>query len=216
LEEDLPMSLKVLLADDHVVVRQGLRVLLEQADIAVVGEASDGREAVELARRLQPNAAVLDLAMPRLNGLDAAREIMQASPRTATILLTLYTEDHHVLAALRAGVSAYVLKTQAVEELVHAIREASRGAVYLSPSVSRAAVQAYLDKSELPKDPLTPREREVLQLIAEGKTTKEIAQMLSMSAKTAESHRGRIMEKLGIHNTAGLVRYSIRHGVIEP
>jgi two-component system, NarL family, response regulator NreC len=210
------MSLKVLLADDHVVVRQGLKVLLEQADIAVVGEASDGREAVELARRLQPNAAVLDLAMPRLNGLDAAREIMQASPRTATILLTLYTEDHHVLAALRAGVSAYVLKTQAVEELVHAIREASRGAVYLSPSVSRAAVQAYLDKSDLPKDPLTPREREVLQLIAEGKTTKEIAQMLSMSAKTAESHRGRIMEKLGIHNTAGLVRYSIRHGVIQP
>jgi two-component system response regulator NreC len=210
------MSLKVLLADDHVVVRQGLKVLLEQADIAVVGEASDGREAVQLARRLQPNAAVLDLAMPRLNGLDAAREIMQASPRTATILLTLYTEDHHVLAALRAGVSAYVLKTQAVEELVHAIREASRGAVYLSPSVSRAAVQAYLDKSDLPKDPLTPREREVLQLIAEGKTTKEIAQMLSMSAKTAESHRGRIMEKLGIHNTAGLVRYSIRHGVIEP
>lgn len=210
------MSLKILLADDHVVVRQGLRALLEQAGLAIVGEASDGHEAVRLARELRPNAAVLDLAMPRLNGLDAAREIMQTSPRTATILLTLYTEDHHVLAALRAGISAYVVKTQAVEELVHAIKEASRGAVYLSPSVSRAAVQAYLDKAELPKDPLTAREREVLQLVAEGKTTKEIAGMLSMSSKTAESHRGRIMEKLGIHNTAGLVRYSIRHGLIEP
>jgi DNA-binding NarL/FixJ family response regulator len=210
------MSLRILLADDHVVVRQGLKALLEQAGLTVVGEASDGHEAVRLARQLRPNAAVLDLAMPRLNGLDAAREIMQAVPTTATILLTLYTEDHHVLAALRAGISAYVVKTQAVEELVHAIREAARGAVYLSPSVSRAAVQAYLDKSPLPKDPLTPREREVLQLIAEGKTTKEIAQSLSVSVKTAESHRGRIMEKLGIHNTAGLVRYSIRHGVIEP
>jgi len=189
---------------------------LEQAGLTIVGEASDGHEAVQLARELRPNAAVLDLAMPRLNGLDAAREIMQASPRTATILLTLYTEDHHVLAALRAGVSAYVVKTQAVDELVHAIKEASRGAVYLSPSVSRAAVQAYLDKDELPKDPLTAREREVLQLVAEGKTTKEIADILSVSSKTAESHRGRIMEKLGIHNTAGLVRYSIRHGLIEP
>lgn len=210
------MSLKILLADDHVVVRQGLRALLEQAGLTVVGEASDGHEAVQLARELRPDAVVLDLAMPRLNGLDAAREIMQASPRTVTILLTLYTEDHHVLAALRAGISAYVVKTQAVHELVHAIKEASRGAVYLSPSVSRAAVQAYLDKAELPKDPLTAREREVLQLVAEGKTTKEIADILSVSSKTAESHRGRIMEKLGIHNTAGLVRYSIRHGLIEP
>lgn len=210
------MPLKILLADDHVLVRQGLRAVLEQAGFTVVGEASDGLEAVRLARELRPNAVVLDLAMPRLNGLDAAREIMQVSPRTATILLTLYTEDHHVLSALRAGISAYVVKTQAVDELLHAIKEACRGAVYLSPSVSRAAVQAYLDKSELPKDPLTARERQVLQLIAEGKTTKEVAQILSVSVKTAESHRGRIMEKLDIHNTAGLVRYSIRHGVIEP
>jgi DNA-binding NarL/FixJ family response regulator len=130
--------------------------------------------------------------------------------------LTLYTEDRFVLAALQAGIRAYVVKTQAVEELVQAITEAARGEVYLSPIVSRAAVQAYLDKSEAPKDPLTAREREVLQLIAEGKTTKEIARILSVSAKTAESHRGRIMEKLGIHNTAGLVRYSVRHGVIQP
>lgn len=210
------MALKIVLADDHVVVRQGLKVLLEQAGLAVVGEASDGHEAVRLARELRPDAAVLDLAMPRLNGLDAAREIIKVSPQTATILLTLHTEDHYVLSALEAGVRAYVVKTQAVQELVQAIKEASRGDVYLSPIVSRAAVHAYLDKTGAPKDPLTAREREVLQLIAEGKTTKEIAQLLSVSAKTAESHRGRIMEKLGIHNTAGLVRYSVRHGVIQP
>jgi len=210
------MGLRILLADDHVVGRQGLRVLLDQAGLTVVGEASDGDEAVRMAGELRPDAVVLDLAMPRLNGLDAAREIIKTSPRTATILLTLYTEDRFVLAALQAGIRAYVVKTQAVEELVRAIEEAARGEVYLSPIVSRAAVHAYLANSEPPKDPLTAREREVLQLIAEGKTTKEIARILSVSAKTAESHRGRIMEKLGIHNTAGLVRYSVRHGVIQP
>ena len=188
---------------------------MEQAGLTVVGEASDGHEAVQLARELRPNVAVLDLAMPRLNGLDAAHEIMQASPRTATILLTLYTEDHHVLAALRAGISAYVVKTQAVEELVHAIKEASRGAVYLSPSVSRAAVQAYLDKDELPKDPLTAREREVLQLVAEGKTNSEIASLLSVSINTVESHRKHISEKLDLHNTAAIVRFAMRERVVQ-
>jgi len=211
------MSLRIVLADDHVVVRQGLRALLEQAGLAVVGEAADGHEAVRLVREHRPEVAVLDLAMPRLNGLDAARKIIQVSPRTTTVLLTLHTEDHYVLAALEAGVRGYVVKTQTVEELVQAIRQASRGAVYLSPSISGAVVQAYLDKSGPPTDDsLTAREREVLQLVAEGKTTKEIAQTLSVSVKTAETHRGRIMDKLGIHNTAGLVRYAVRRGIIQP
>jgi DNA-binding NarL/FixJ family response regulator len=209
------MSLRILLADDHVVVRQGLRVLLEQAGFRVIGEATDGHEAVRLARELRPDAAVLDLAMPRLNGLDAAREIVRAFPRIATILLTVHTQDEHILEALRAGVRGYVVKTQAVDELVQAIKEASHGAVYLSPSVSRV-VHAYMNKPELSLDPLTAREREVLQLIAEGNTTKEVARILSLGVKTAVWHRWRIMEKLGIHSTAGLVRYSIRRGVIQP
>jgi len=160
--------------------------------------------------------AVLDLAMPLLNGLDTAREILRISPRTRTILLTMHPEDHYIFEALRAGIEGYVLKTQAAEDLVRAIREVFRGMIYLSPGVSRAVVQAYLAKTDLPPDPLAPRERQVLQLVAEGKTTKEIAVLLGISVKTAESYRSRIMQKLDIHETAGLVRYAIRRGLIQP
>ncbi len=159
---------------------------------------------------------ILDLAMPGLNGVDAAREIARAEPRTKTILLTMHKEDPYVLQALNAGISGYVLKTQAGAELVQAIREVARGSIYLSPGVSRAVVDAYKAKSEIPPDPLSPREREVLQLVAEGKTTKEVAGVLGISVKTAESHRTRIMEKLDIHETASLVRYAIRRGLIQP
>ena len=210
------MPLRVLLADDHLLFRQGLRALLEREALHVVGEADNGHEAVRLARELRPDVAVLDLAMPLLNGLDAAREIHQASPRTRTILLTMHTEDPYVGKALQAGIKGYVLKTQASADLIQAIREVSRGAVYLSPGVSRAVVEAYLAKTDLPPDPLTPRERQVLQLVAEGKTTKEIAQVLGISAKTADSHRTRMMRKLDIHETAGLVRHAIREGLIQP
>jgi len=210
------MSGQVLIADDHPLIRQGLRTLLEQNGFTVVGEAADGREATQLAQELEPDVAVLDLAMPLLNGLDAAREITRASRRTKTIVVTVHTADQYVLAALQAGVRGYVLKSQATAELVQAIQEVMRGGRYLSPGISEAVVQAYLGKTDLPSDPLTSREREVLHLIAEGKKTKEIAGLLGVSVKTIESHRTRLMEKLDIRQTAGLVRYAIRRGLIQP
>ncbi|HLG57018.1 MAG TPA: response regulator transcription factor [Vicinamibacterales bacterium] len=210
------MGVTVLLADDHPVFRQGLRILLEREKFEILGEASDGQEAIALAERLQPQVVVIDLAMPVLNGIDAVREIVKRSPRTKTILLTMYTEEHHVLEALRAGVKGCVSKSQAAEHLLQAIQDVCAGGVYLSPQVSGAVVQAYLAKTELPYEPLTPRERQVLQLIAEGKTTKETAVVLDVSVKTAETHRTNLMEKLDIHSTAGLVRYAIRRGLLQP
>ena len=206
----------VLLADDHQVVRQGLKVLLEREGFHVVAEASDGQQAVQLAKQFQPDVAVLDLAMPILNGLDAAREIQKVSEKTKPIILTMHTENHYILEGLQAGAKGFVMKTHAAEDLVQAIREASRGRTYLSPEVSQTVVQAYQDKIDIRPEPLSPRERQVLQLIAEGKSTKEVAGLLNISVKTAETHRTRIMEKLDVHETAGLVRYAIRRGMIEP
>jgi DNA-binding NarL/FixJ family response regulator len=209
----VPVS--VLLADDHQIFRQGLRVLLERERFDVVGEAADGREAVQLAERLKPDVVVLDFVMPLLNGLDAATQIQKVSPNTRTILLTMYTEDQYVLEALRAGLRGYVIKTQAAADLVRAIRETLQNGVYLSPGISRTLVEAYLSGTAMPADPLTPRERQVLQLVAEGKTTKEVAMVLGLSVKTAETHRTKIMRKLEIHETAGLVRYAIRRGLVR-
>ena len=210
------MPTQLLLADDHQIVRQGLKTMLEHEGFAIVGEAADGREAVKLAQSRHPDVAVLDLAMPGLNGVDAAREMLRSDPRLKAVLLTMYTEDPYVLEALRAGISGYVLKTQAAVDLVQAIREVMRGSIYLSPGVSRAVVDAYRHKSDLPPDPLSPREREVLQLVAEGKTTKEIGRVLGISMKTADSHRTRLMRKLGMHETASLVRHAMRRGLVEP
>ena len=210
------MPLRILLADDHLILRQGLKGLLEREGLQVIGEAADGQEAIKRARDLSPDVAVLDLTMPLLNGLDAAREIVHASPRTRPILLTMHTEDPYVMEALRAGIKGYVLKTQPSTDLVQAIQEVYRGRIYLSPGISRTVVEAYLAKTELPPDPLSPREHEVLQLVAEGKTSKEIARLLGVSVKTAENHRTRIMARLGIHETAGLVRYAIRRGLVQP
>lgn len=209
------MACEILLADDHLIVRQGLKVLLEREGFNVVGEASDGREALQLAQNLRFDVAVLDLAMPLLNGIDAGRAILQACPKAKVILLTMHTEDHQILEALRAGIKGYVLKSKAAEELVQAIQEVSRGKLYLTQGASETVAQAYLAKTELPAEPLSPREREFLQLIAEGKTTKEAAEILGISVKTAESHRTRIMQKLNIHETASLVRYAIRRGLIS-
>jgi len=205
----------VLIADDHQIFRQGLRVLLERERFDVVGEAADGREAVQLAERLKPDVVILDFVMPVLNGLDAATQIQRLSPSTRTILLTMYTEDQYVLEALRGGLRGYVVKTQAASDLVRAIREVLHNGVYLSPGISRTLVDAYLSGTTMPPAALTPRERQVLQLVAEGKTTKEVARVLGLSVKTAETHRTKIMRKLDIHETAGLVRYAIRRGVVQ-
>lgn len=210
------MSLKVLLADDHQIVRQGFRAILERDGFTVVGEASNGQEAVQLARELRPDVAVLDVAMPLLNGIDAARRIAKESPATRVVLLTMFNEDHHVLDALRAGVRGYLLKTRAVEDLEHAIREVCRGGLHYSGGVSKDLLEAYLSRGSTARESMTTRERQVLQLIAEGKTTKEVATCLSISVKTAESHRTHLMTKLDIHDVAGLVRYAIRHGLVQP
>jgi two-component system, NarL family, response regulator NreC len=210
------MPVHIVLADDHVLVRQGLRSLLEGAEFKVIGEAGDGQEAIRLVEKLHPAVAVLDIAMPTLNGIDAAREISRLSPETKTILLTMLTEDQYVLESLRAGVKGYVLKSNSSEELVHAIREACDGKVYLTPAASTAVVQAYVAMSSASPPELTEREREVLQLVAEGKTSKDIAEKLGITWRTAESHRSHIMEKLAIHDVAGLVRYAIRNGLVQP
>jgi len=209
------VSASVVLADDHPLVRHGMRMLLERERFQILGEASDGLEAVGLAKRFRPDVVVLDFAMPALNGISAAREIATVSARSKMVLLTMYTEEHHVLEALRAGVRGCVSKTQAPEHLLQAIREVCAGGVYLSPSVSGTVIDAYLTKTELPDDRLTSRERQVLQLIAEGKTTKEVAVILGITVKTAESHRTKLMAKLDIHSTAVLVRYAIRRGLLR-
>ncbi len=210
------MATKLILADDHELVRQGLKALLEREGFVVLGEASDGREAVRLSARMCPEIAILDVAMPSLNGVDAARELSKLPRPPKAILLTRHDEDEYVIESLRAGVRGYVLKNQAATDLVQAIRQVARGDVYLSPGVSRTVVDAFLSKTELSTDPLTSRERQVLQLISEGKSTKEVAVVLGISTKTAESHRTRLMQKLDIHETAGLVRYAIRHGLVQP
>jgi two-component system, NarL family, response regulator NreC len=209
------MPIRVVLADNHALVRQGLKALLEREGFQVAGEASDGQEVLRLVANVRPEIAILDISMPILNGIDAARELQKSSP-TKTILLTRHDEDQYVTEALRAGVKGYVLKNQAATDLVHAIREVCRGGIYLSPSISGAIVGAFLSKTDLPADPLTPRERQVLQLVGEGKSTKEVATLLGVSIKTAESHRTRLMQKLDIHETASLVRYAIRRGLVQP
>ncbi|MGB2621822.1 MAG: response regulator transcription factor [Candidatus Acidiferrum sp.] len=210
------MPIRIVLADDHVLVRQGLKSLLEREGFQVVAEAGDGQEALRHVESLQPDVVVMDISMPILNGLNAARQMGRSSPKTKTILLTQHDEGQYIREALDAGVKGYVLKNQIASDLLLAIRQVSRGQVYLSPGVSNAVMDAYRSKSEKFETPLTPRERQVLQLIAEGKSTKDVASLLGISTKTAESHRTRLMQKLDIHETASLVRYAVRHGIVQP
>ena len=210
------MPIRIVLADDHVLVRQGLKSLLEREKFQVVAEASDGQEVIRLAETFHPDIAVMYISMPTLNGIDAARELARSSPKTKTILLTQHEEEQYIHEALQAGVRGYVLKSQVASDLVHAIQQVSRGGFYLSPGVSQAVVEAYRSRSERPSDPLSGRERQVLQLIAEGKSTKDVASLLGISVKTAESHRSRLMQKLEIDETASLVRYAVRRGLVQP
>jgi DNA-binding NarL/FixJ family response regulator len=211
------MSLKttVVIADDHRMFREGLKVLLEVEGLHVVGEAANGQEAIRLARQHNPQVAVLDYSMPVLNGLDAAREIQRQSPETAMVMLTMYDDERYALEALKCAVRGFVLKHQTADDLINAIREVLQGSIYLSPCISAAVVKALMSSNGELDEMLTGRERQVLQLIAEGNTTKDIAGVLHLSVKTAESHRSRIMSKLDVHNIAGLVRYSIRQGIIQ-
>lgn len=210
------MAIRVVLADDHVLVRQGLKSLIEHESFQVVAEASDGQEALACVELLKPDIVVMDITMPVLNGLDAARQTSVSSPKTRIILLTQHDEEQYLSEALDAGVKGYVLKSQVASDLIQAIRQVSHGQVYLSPGVSSAVMEAYRSKSEKPRNPLTMRERQVLQLIAEGKSTKDVASVLGVSVKTAESHRTRLMQKLDIHETASLVLYAVRHGIVQP
>jgi len=207
--------IRVLLAEDHLIFRECLKSFLEKEGIEITGEASQGLEAAKLAVTQKPDVAVLDISMPVMNGLDAAVEIHKESPQTKILLLTLYDEACYVARALKSGVRGYLLKTQSATDLVYAIRHVYNGGVYLSPGISSALVDAYLSRDD-GLDLISTRERQVLQLIGEGKSSKGIAALLGLSIKTVESHRERIMRKLGVHEIASLVRYAIRCGLVAP
>jgi DNA-binding NarL/FixJ family response regulator len=205
---------RVLVADDHALVRDSLKLLLESQGFVVVAEAADGAEAVRLAVETQPDVALLDLAMPALNGIEATRQIRQVSPSTRTVVLTMHHEDQYVLEARRAGAAGYVLKTRAAAVLVEAIRSAQHGGSSHSAAGARSAATTSTEPQPL-VDRLSPRERQVLLLIAEGRSTREIAALLGLSVKTVESHRTRIGQKLKLQSTAELVRYAIRCGLVQ-
>ncbi len=214
------MSIRVLLADDHRIVRQGLRALLSaQPDIVVVGETGDGRETVQLAESLQPDVVVMDISMPLLNGIEATRQIVSRTPEVTVVVLSMHGGDEYIFQALQAGALGYVLKQSADTELMMAVRAAQRGESFLSPAIAQRVINSYLQQAEAPQtqdryELLTEREREVLQLVAEGKNVRETADLLCISSRTAAKHKANLMTKLDIHHTAGLVRFAIRRGVV--
>lgn len=214
-------AIRVLLADDHGVVRKGLRFLLEQdPDITITGEAGDGREAIRLAKETEPNVVVMDIAMPQLNGIDAAAQIVKQMPSTGVIILSMHSDEGYLLRALESGAKGYLLKDNAEEDLVRAIRAVAQGKPFFSPSIAQTLLEDYVrflqqrgeqDSYNL----LTDREKEVLQLLAEGRSNKEVATMLDLSVYTVETHRTRLMQKLNVHNTAELVLYAVRKKIIS-
>jgi two-component system response regulator NreC len=209
-------KIRILLADDHGVVRQGFRRILEaQPDLEIVGEAANGREAVELAALLKPDVVVMDVAMPELNGIEATRRVVEESPRTRVLALSMHKDSVYVREILRAGAVGYLLKDSIDADLLAAVKSVARGEGYLSPGVANAVLTDYRQHVTDPIDLLTSREREVLQLIAEGRTNKEIATGLNLSVYTVDAHRGRIMEKLNLHSVGELVRFAVRKGLID-
>jgi DNA-binding NarL/FixJ family response regulator len=210
-----PPTIKVLIADDHELFRAGVRGLLKAcAGIDVIGEAANGTDAVELTLRHKPNVLLMDIGMPGLNGIDAAQRITAGAPQTRVIILSMHTGEEHVTRALKAGATGYLLKDAPPAELEQAVRRVNQGEPYLSPAVSRLLVQGYARGTDNPLERLTSRQREVLQLIAEGHTTKAIASRLRVSVKTVETHRAQLMERLAIRDVPGLVRFAIRRGLI--
>lgn len=211
------MALRVVLADDHLILRQGLKALLESHGVDVVADVADGGAAVEAVRQLAPDVVVLDMVMPVLTGVEAAAEITRTTPHPHVLLLSGLDDPRIVPAALRAGVRGFVLKAGGADDLLRAIESVRQGALYVSAGASQAVVDACATgEVPSPASPLSPRERQVVQLVAEGQSTKQIAQALRISVKTAEFHRGRVMRKLSIHDIAGLVRYAIREGLVSP
>lgn len=214
-------KVKLLLADDHKIVRQGIKKLLEEEpDLQVAGEAANGREAVKKATELKPDVILMDITLSNLNGLEATKQIKKVLPDVKVIMLTMHKNEEYVLQSFQAGASGYILKEGAVEELVSAIRSIHQDKSFLSPTISKTLIDAYLrkmetGKTETPFDLLTDREREVLQLIAEGYTNREVAKSLFISVKTVEAHRAHIMQKLNIHDIAKLVKYAIQKGLVD-
>jgi len=205
-----------LLADDHAVVRQGFKMILAaQPDMEIVGEAGNGREALDLAGQFQPDVVVMDVAMPELNGIEATRRIADVSPRSRVLALSMHKDSVYVREILRAGARGYLLKDSISSDLLAAVRAIARGEGYLSPGVSDAVLNDYRRHVTDPIDLLSSREREVLQMIAEGKTNKEIATVLNLSVYTVDAHRGRIMEKLNVHSVTDLVRFAVRSGLVD-
>jgi two-component system, NarL family, response regulator NreC len=213
-------KIRIMLADDHKLMRSGLRVLLEQqTDLAVVGEASDGREAVAMVASQKPDVLVMDIGMPSLNGIEAAAQITQSHPEISIVMLSMHSDESYVLRALKAGAKGYLLKDSAEADLIRAVHSVAEGKSFFSPAVSRVLLDDYVRKlkrsgTDDPYDLLTSREREVLQLVAEGKSNKDIAQLLNLSVYTVETHRSNIMEKLNLHGVPELILYAVRKGII--
>lgn len=214
-------KIRILLADDHQLMRSGLRLLIEQQpDLGVVGEATNGREAVALTKSLRPDVAVMDISMPSLNGIEAAHQITQSHPEIAVIVLSMHADESYVLRALRAGAKGYLLKDSAESDLIEAVRAVARGKSFFSPAVSKVLLDDYMRKLkhsgvEDAYDLLTPREREILQLVAEGKSNKEVANLLNLSVYTVETHRSNIMQKLNLKGVPELTLYAVRKGIIS-